>query len=82
MITNGKYVTYAVDEKNGWSIPHWPQGDAEWMDYKRDRAYFCEHKWADTGMRKTFCKECDVDGELDPMTGQVRIIMKGSDNGK
>ena len=65
-----------VDEKNGWRVPHWPQGDSDWLEYHKEKVHFCQHKWVDTGMRKTFCKECDVEGDYDPMTGQVSVVWK------
>jgi hypothetical protein len=65
-----------VDEKNGWSVPHWPQGDSDWLEYHKEKVHFCQHKWVDTGMRKTFCKECDVEGDYNPMTGQVSVVWK------
>ena len=68
-----------VDEKKGWSIPHWPTSDTDWSDYNREKSYFCEHKWVDTGMRRTFCKECDIDGDYDPMTGKVTAIFKSKE---
>jgi len=66
-----------IDEKNGWSIPHWPYAyDGEWTDEQYNRSQYCQHKWVDTGMRKTFCKECDVEGDYDPMTGKITVIHK------
>ena len=62
-----------IDEKNGWGIPYWPtqygSEDTDWI-------YNCKHLWVDTGMRKTFCKHCDVEGDYDPMTGQVTVVFK------
>ena len=69
-----------IDEKNGWSIPHWPnQYDGEWTDWKMEKALHCQHKWIDTGMRKTFCKHCDVEGDYDPMTGNVTVVFKNKE---
>jgi len=70
------YKMSGVDEKNGWSVPHWPQGDSDWLEYHKEKVHFCQHKWVDTGMRKTFCKECDVEGDYNPMTGQVSVVWK------
>lgn len=71
-----------ADEKNGWWLPTWPTSDTEWTEYQKEKAHFCQHKWVDTGMRKTFCKECDIDGDYDPMTGQVTVIWKEKKNGQ
>lgn len=66
-----------IDEKNGWSIPHWPHTyDGEWTEDQYNRSQYCQHKWIDTGMRKTFCKECDVEGDYDPMTGKITVVHK------
>lgn len=68
-----------IDEKNGWSIPHWPhEYPGEWTDTQA----FCNHKWVDTGMTKTFCKECDADGEYDPMTGKITVVYKKKEDKK
>jgi len=64
-----------IDEKNGWSIPHWAANyDSDWTEWHQERVYSCQHKWIDTGMRKTFCKECDAEGDYDPMTGRVTLV--------
>jgi hypothetical protein len=66
-----------VDEKNGWGISNWPNSqDNEWLDWQLEKIHHCSHKWVDTGMIKTFCKECDADGEYNPMTGQVTVIFR------
>jgi hypothetical protein len=71
------YKMSGIDEKNGWSIAHWPHTHEEgWADLHADRIALCKHMWVDTGMIKTFCKECDADGEYDPMTGKVTVIHK------
>jgi len=71
-----EYEMSGVDEKKGWSIPHWPTSDTEWTEYDTERSYFCEHKWVDTGMRRTFCKECNADGDYDPMTGKITVVYR------
>lgn len=72
-----------IDEKNGWSIPHWPHAyDGEWTDEQYSRSQYCQHKWVDTGMIKTFCKECDADGEYDPMTGKTTVVYRPKEKEK
>ena len=77
------YKMSGIDEKNGWGIAHWPHTHEEgWADLHADRIALCKHMWVDTGMIMTFCKECDVDGEYDPMTGKVTIVHKKKEDKK
>lgn len=69
-----EYKMSGIDEKNGWSIPHWPANFD--INYDEEKIHYCTHKWVDTGMRKTFCKECNVEGDYDPMTGKITIVFK------
>ena len=70
-----------IDEKNGWGHPGWTFNGN--IRFEGKLTYHqCQHKWIDTGMRKTFCKHCDVDGELDPMTGQVTVVMRNKEDKK
>lgn len=73
------YKMSGVDEKTGWGVPHWP---TEYGSTDDDWVYNCQHKWVDTGMRKTFCKHCNVEGDYNPMTGQVSIVMKKKEEDK
>jgi hypothetical protein len=77
------YKMSGIDEKNGWSIAHWPHThDDEWTDLALDRIAMCNHKWVDTGMIRTFCKECDADGDYDPMTGKVTVVFRNKKENK
>lgn len=66
-----------IDEKNGWGQEAWTFNGN--IRYEEEWTYQCQHKWIDTGMRKTFCKHCDAEGELDPMTGQVTLVFKNKE---
>jgi hypothetical protein len=72
-----------IDERNGWGIAQWPHAyDGEWTDLALDRIALCNHKWVDTGMIRTFCKECDADGEYDPMTGKTTVVYRKKEDKK
>lgn len=76
-------IMSGIDEKNGWQIPHWPNNFGwEDDDWKREKVFQCQHKWIDTGMRKTFCKHCEVEGDYNPMTGHVTVVYKENKDGK
>lgn len=67
--------TYMSDSK--WGLPHVLQS----IDWNTPYGYYdpCAyrgHKWVETGSCRTWCKECDVDGDLDPMTGLVTVVFR------
>lgn len=35
----------------------------------------CSHEFVDTGMRKTWCKKCNIEGYRDPMLGTIEIVI-------
>lgn len=57
------------DEESDWSA---------WIDnnppvvHKKSMCAYNEHQWADTGMAKTWCKKCDLEGRW--VMGNVEII--------
>lgn len=63
-----------------WGLPHVP-APITVADYDAFEgiSYLCEHSWVDTGSRMTFCKKCNADGELDPMTNKVTVIFKSKE---
>ena len=60
-----------------WGIPHsmftLNENDWEMSPYAWGTSCYV-HTWVDTGSRTTWCRKCDADGELDPMTGVVSIV--------
>lgn len=36
----------------------------------------CTHIWVATGTRRTWCKDCDCDGLLDPVSGVVTVVFR------
>jgi hypothetical protein len=57
------------DDAEDWSA---------WIDnnppviHKKSTCAYNEHQWADTGMAKTWCKKCDLNGRW--VMGNVEII--------
>lgn len=41
---------------------------------------YCAHQWLDTGMRRTYCKRCDIRADWDPMTGEYKVLPPEDDN--
>ena len=64
-MSDSKWGTQNVNM--GWNTPY---GSSEWNPCGSG------HTWVDTGMRRTFCKTCDADGDLDPMTGIVTVVFR------
>lgn len=42
----------------------------DWIPYSAP----CNHEWLDTGMRRTYCRHCNVRADRDAMTGQVTVL--------
>lgn len=73
--TSGKWTyngSYQHDEESDWSA---------WIDNnppvvtKKSRCPVNEHQWADTGLAKTWCKKCDLNGRW--VLGNVEITEEG-----
>lgn len=63
---------------SGWSIPHLPFSSEDWDSYYSNRKRRCgmdQHKFIDTGMRRTYCKLCDQRADIDYMTGVVTLLV-------
>lgn len=58
-----------MSDSHYWGVPY-----PSW-DYKPD-PHWCQHTWVDTGSRRTWCKRCDCDGDLDPMTNTVTVVVR------
>lgn len=43
-------------------------------DSNKDKWKYCNHKWIDTGMVRTYCKHCDVRGNKNTMSGEVTVV--------
>lgn len=75
---NGWVGNPTVATKPTWSWPHVPTpvqtSEDDWV-YTPD-PHYCKHSWVNTGSRRTWCKKCDSDGDLDPMTGSVTITAR------
>lgn len=59
--------------KGKWDQPH------SFYDWTSPYGYspcLGGHQWIPTGTRRTWCKECDADGDLDPLTGIVTIVFR------
>jgi len=59
---------------SNWGLPHIPYDDWEEAYKPAAKWKYCMHKWIDTGMRRTYCKWCDVRGDRDVWTGDVTVI--------
>lgn len=57
-----------VSPSTGWS-------------WKPDPRY-CKHQFIDTGMRRTYCKICDVRADRDLFTGEITILPDVDTDGK
>jgi len=58
---------------NGWGYPLYKNYPPQWDDVEGDEhrppARCTEHEWADTGMKWTYCKVCNIEGEWDMEEG-------------
>lgn len=53
---------------NDYGVPD----DTESMPAASTVCHYDKHQWVDTGMKKTWCKVCDIEGEWTSEGWQVR----------
>lgn len=62
----------------GYQYQGWDTDDDEALPEPKPR-HFCAtkgHQWADTGMKWTYCQECDAEGMWD-MAGGYQVLGQG-----
>lgn len=74
----GSAIANTEEDSDTKSVPNWMHlgnNNQHWDSYTQ--TWHCyKHEWVDTGSRLQFCKHCDATGLLDPMTGEIEVVVR------
>jgi hypothetical protein len=64
------------DDNKKLGLPKWHNNEHEYWDSYTQTWVCHKHDWINNGTRTVWCKRCDKDGLLDPMTNEVTEVTR------